>query len=159
MLTAPIPDQVGEILNGKVSVLSYNLDAARVWSYALNQRGIEPLTMQIDQTYHLAADLDSHNLIIVDHYQSPIDIFPICQQVRANTTQPILLLTYETDERHHLKAYETGVEECMAKPIGIPMFLAKAFAWLRRDAIRKTTSQELLFVKSTRKSIRRPLPA
>ena len=57
------------------------------------------------------------------------------RHIRANSVQPLLFFTYETDERFHLNAYELGVEECIAKPIGIPLFLAKVHAWLHRAAI------------------------
>ena len=46
--------------------------------------------------------------------------------------QPLLLFTYEADERFHIEAYRLGVEECVGKPIGIPLFVAKTRAWLRQ---------------------------
>ena len=109
----------------------------------MSQRGITPLAKQIDQTLQLPTDLNSYDLIIIDHYEATMEVFPLCQQIRKDFTQPLILFTYENDERFHLKAYEMGVEECVAKPIGIPLFLAKAFAWLHRAALQKAAGQEL----------------
>ena len=142
-LTAIMYNQVSRLLNGKVLILSDNADAARVWSYALSGRGIEPITREIDPISELPVDLDSFDLIIIDHYQGKTDILPVCQRVRTNSMQPILLFTYEADERYHLKAYEMGVEECVTKPVGIPLLLAKTQAWLNRATLQKTAGQEL----------------
>ena len=101
------------------------------------------MAKQLDQTSQLPTDLTSYDLIIIDHYQPTMEVFPLCQQIRKDFMQPLILFTYETDERFHLKAYEMGVGECVAKPIGIPLFLAKAHAWLDRAAQQRAASQEL----------------
>lgn len=135
--------QVSNALARRALILSDDAEAARVWSYALTRRGIEPAIREINQTSTLETDFDGHDLIIIDHYGPETDIFPLCQQVRANSLEPILLVTYATDERFHLKAYGMGVEECVVKPIGIPLLVAKTLAWLNRATVRKTETREL----------------
>lgn len=135
--------QVPTILNGKVLILSDDGDAARVWSYALGRHGIEPVTREINHKLDLHADLGCFDLIMIDHYRAETDVFPLCRQIRANAVCPLLLFTYETDERYHLRAYDLGIEECVAKPVGIPLLMAKVMAWLNRATLQKTATQEL----------------
>jgi DNA-binding response OmpR family regulator len=136
-------NQVSRILNGKVLILSDDGDAARVWSYALGRRGIEPVTRDINQGLDLHTDLSCYDLIMFDHYRAETDVFPMCRQIRANSECPLLLFTYEADERYHLKAYDLGIEECVTKPVGIPLLMAKILAWLNRASLLKATTQEL----------------
>jgi two-component system alkaline phosphatase synthesis response regulator PhoP len=135
--------QVSKILNGKVLVMSDDGDAARVWSYALARHGIESVPREINYNLDLGTDLSCYDLIMIDHYQGETDVFPLCRQIRANSSCPLLLFTYETDERYHLKAYDLGIEECVAKPVGIPLLMAKTLAWLNRATLHKTSTQEL----------------
>jgi DNA-binding response OmpR family regulator len=136
-------EQFQQMPNSKVLILCDDKDAARMWWYALEKRGIESATTQIDRAFEVPTDLDSYDLVIIDHYQAETDVLSICQQIRTNFTQPLLLFTYEADERYHLKAYAMGVEECVSKPIGIPLFLAKVLAWLHRATLRMAPTHEL----------------
>ncbi len=77
-------------------------------------------------------EIGTFRIMLVDHYQDPQSALEICEKLRMLTQYPILLFTYETDERYHIEAYRLGVEECVRKPIGIPLFVAKARSWLRR---------------------------
>ena len=42
-------------------------------------------------------------------------------------------MAYFRDEPHLLEAYKAGVDECISKPIGIPLLQAKVTSWLRRS--------------------------
>ena len=79
-------DPISRMSSDKVLILSDDKDAACVWSYALSQRGITPLAKQIDQTLQLPTDLNSYDLIIIDHYAATMEVFPLCQQIRKDFT-------------------------------------------------------------------------
>jgi two-component system OmpR family response regulator len=130
-------------LGGRVLVLSDDADAARVWSHALDRRGIAPAIREIDQTVERQIDFTVFDAIIIDHYQADTDIFGLCRLVRTKTLEPILLFTDAADERFHVKAYHVGADECVTKPIGIPLMVAKILAWHNRAAGGKQQTHEL----------------
>jgi len=86
---------------------------------------IAPISIRLQQSENLA----SYTMIIVDTDRT--DGVVLCRQLRAEYKNPLLFMTYETDERYHLLVYEAGVDECIQKPIGNSLFLAKVDVWLR----------------------------
>jgi DNA-binding response OmpR family regulator len=86
-------------------------------------------------------DLNRYTLILVDTDKT--DGVVLCRQLRAEYCNPLLLMTYERDERYHLTVYGAGVDECITKPIGNPLFLAKVDVWLRRVQVQRSQSREL----------------
>jgi two-component system OmpR family response regulator len=130
-------------LGSRVLVLSDDADAARVWSHALDRRGIAPAITEIDPSAERQIDFTAFDAIVIDHYQADTDIFTLCRQVRAKTLEPILLFTDAADERFHVKAYHMGVDECVKKPIGIPLMVAKILAWHNRATGHKQQTGEL----------------
>lgn len=55
----------------------------------------------------------------------------VCRQLRKQTPNPILLLSPKQDETHVLCAYQIGVDDCIRKPIGTDLLMAKIKAWHR----------------------------
>ena len=116
----------------RVLILTDDADASRAWTFVLGRYDIEAKVISYDGLATASTKIGSFHEILVDHYDDPDSALQICRRLRDMTQQPLLLFTYETDERFHLEAYRLGVEECVAKPIGIPLFVAKTRAWLRQ---------------------------
>jgi DNA-binding response OmpR family regulator len=57
----------------------------------------------------------------------------LCRKYRALTSCPILLFVPTNNENEILEAYQSGVDECVVKPISPAIFLAKIQAWTRRS--------------------------
>jgi two-component system KDP operon response regulator KdpE len=88
----------------------------------------------------------SYDLVVVDMNDQFSDTFSLCQRIRAAFDGPLLVLTYETDERLHLQLYDAGISESVTKPIGIPLLCAKVRAWMDRVFMDHTNSSNIKYV-------------
>lgn len=116
-----------------VLLISDNLEFGGIWTYALRQRGLEAAHARTGQEAGKRLQEDSYALVIIDIYAQEQDSIALCQQVRPQTTSPVLLLTSRGDEGYVLAAYEAGVDECIVKPLSPSLFLAKIAVWLRHS--------------------------
>jgi two-component system KDP operon response regulator KdpE len=128
------------VTSNRILLVTDNIDSAKAYAALLTLQGIEVSVgrpEQIDQMcegtlYHLA---------LIDINNRAIDALKVCRQIHC--CGPILLMTYEHDERYLLEAYHLGVDECIVKPIGLDLFSAKIQAWLRRVARPENTASVL----------------
>lgn len=134
----PSPRDIARIL-----ILTDDMDAARAWIHVLNRHQIEAVVLDYNALARAFVELPGYHEVIIDHYEDAQVALDICRQLRPKSHQPLLLFSYESDERFLLEAYRVGVEECVAKPIGIPLFVAKARAWLRQAAQFQMASTKL----------------
>lgn len=134
--SAQRPEMVDEpvLARARVLILTDDIDASRAWTYVLGRYDIEAMVSAYDGLAAVSSKLNTFHEILVDHYDEPSGALQLCRRLRSLSSRPLLLFTYESDERFHLDAYRLGVEECVAKPIGIPLFVAKTRAWLRQVA-------------------------
>lgn len=102
-----------------------------VWAYGLGKRGIYSCTATVEDVYDDTSVVQNCGLIAVDIDASQDRIISVCQFLRTLFNGPILLFSYEQDERFQLNAYQAGVDECIIKPIGIQLALAKIMSRLR----------------------------
>ena len=116
----------------RVLILADSVATSATWLHALKQENIEAEVRSYDWLSDIVPEIDSFQGVLVDHFGDPDSALQVCQRIRGMTQQPLLLFTYETDERFHLEPYRAGVEECVQKPIGIPLLVAKTRAWLRQ---------------------------
>jgi len=71
---------------------------------------------------------------VVDVYAPPqFNALDLCRRLRAETSNPILLIHFDWGEPRCLMTYEAGVDECIHKPLSPLLFLAKVQSWLRRS--------------------------
>lgn len=127
----------------RILVLTDDADASRVWTHVLTRHDIEAEVVDYSALAANSAHVRRFHEILVDHYGDPTEVLSICRWLRTLSRQPLLLFTYETDERFQLEAYRLGVEECVSKPIGIPLFVAKTRAWLRQAVEHEERNQEI----------------
>jgi CheY-like chemotaxis protein len=106
-----------------------NYEATEIWAHGLEQRGFETCVRGPEAPVSEISGIDKYDLILIDVYGLNFNALEATRLLRTEATSPILLFTYDHDERYHLDAYEIGVDECIAKPIGIPLFLAKTTVW------------------------------
>ena len=129
----------------KVLIIADNVELAGIWEDTLRRQGIESRQLRYGvQTQNIALpQLDSFDLVLIDDYTSSDTALLIIGLVRAKCDKPILLLTYENDERHQLRAYEAGVDECVIEPVSFLLFLAKIRVWLQRVAHAEDKREEI----------------
>jgi len=101
-----------------------------LWIHCLEQQALRATATSFDGDPRQIASLDAYGLIILDIQDDRDRVLAICRYARATFAGLILLFTYEHDERFHLEAYRAGIDECIAKPIGNTLAVAKVLAWL-----------------------------
>ncbi len=115
-------------------LIADDADSASVWENILQRRSIECIHVRYEagaQTLTLPDDFD---LVLIDSSFDSETAIHLCSFVRAKSRKPILLITYETDVRYQLRAYEAGVDDCVVRPVSVLVFLAKLGAWINRTA-------------------------
>ncbi len=71
------------------------------------------------------------DLIVLDINYPVGLIVQVASRLRESTSVPIILLTRAIDEDEQNQVYTSGVDDCIFKPLGPTIFLAKIRAWLR----------------------------
>lgn len=127
--------------NMHILIITDNQESADMLAHGLTLRGMQVDVAGINSHLRQGDDLNRYTLILVDTDKT--DGVVLCRQLRGEYTNPLLLMTYERDERYHLTVYSAGVDECITKPIGNPLFLAKIDVWLRRVQVKRPQAHEL----------------
>jgi two-component system response regulator RegX3 len=121
------------MVNAKVLLVSDGPGMRDSWVHALRQQGVE---VTLAGSAGDAMDRwteGTFDLVAIDVCTSQLDGIGLCRRLRAEALNPILLLIPTSGESSVLEAYQVGVDECIVKPIGPALFLAKASAWLRHS--------------------------
>jgi len=121
------------MIKAKILLISDDLETGQLWANGLRQRAMDVVVAGISPEVVAHWAHESFDLVVVDIYAPQQETLTICRQLRNEIVNPILLFTYQNREPELLKAYEAGVDECIAKPVSPPLFLAKVNAWLRRS--------------------------
>jgi two-component system KDP operon response regulator KdpE len=116
----------------KVLLLSDETEPLRLWAYGLERRGIGAAIADFTKERPEQYLKEPPDIVILDVYGSTREALALCRRLRSQLVNPILLLAYISTEPQMLEAYEAGVDECIAKPVGLRLLSAKARAWLRR---------------------------
>lgn len=81
-------------------------------------------------------------LIILDVMMPKLDGWQVCEDIRAYSKVPIIMLTARADEKDELKGFELGVDEYISKPFSPKILVARVEAILRRT--NQTSKTEVL---------------
>lgn len=81
------------------------------------------------------------DICLIDFCGNGMDALAVCAQLRPQFTNPILVFEYDGREPRALQAYRAGVDEYIAKPIGLQLVMAKVMVWLRRSQWISANSQ------------------
>ena len=124
----------------KVLLISDDSEAGELLTYNLKQHGLEVVFLDNDQQAIKQWQTDVYAMAIINECNGLLDSLALCASLHQEASAPILLLTYERNELYSLKAYRAGVNECVIKPIGSRLLLAKVMAWLRSNGAVPTDS-------------------
>src|SRR5690606_11836059 len=110
---------------------------ARLPAQMLVHSGIETsvLNSAVAKKKATSSYLEEYDLILLNMYEEDGHGLDICRRLRAGYENPILVLTYEQDERYLLSAYEAGADDCLVQPFSINLLLAKIQPWLRQSGL------------------------
>ena len=117
----------------RVFIVCDQTDTAPIWGYMIREKGLVAILETSVQRAMERAVEDIPDLIIIDVNASHEERIALCKKLRALSTSPLLLFLPANNEAEILEAYDTGVDECVIKPISPPIFLAKIAAWSRRS--------------------------
>ena len=81
-------------------------------------------------------------LILLDVMMPKLDGWQVCEDIRAYSKVPIIMLTARTDEKDELRGFELGVDEYISKPFSPKILVARVEAILRRT--NQATKTEVL---------------
>lgn len=73
-------------------------------------------------------------LIILDVMMPKLDGWQVCEDIRAYSKVPIIMLTARADEKDELRGFELGVDEYISKPFSPKILVARVEAILRRTS-------------------------
>ncbi len=114
-------------------VISDNLRSGPPWAYTLQESGFG-LIMEADPARAVRRwSEENPNLILFDISDDRPDVLEVVRALREESNVPVVLLTSAKPEKYLLQAYESGVDECVIRPISAALFHAKISAWLRRS--------------------------
>ena len=123
---------IHKLAGAKILLISDDVESGQVWTFTLERRGAEATFVSLDGSIKEEA-VQGYDLVVIDVEGDPNRAFNLCQLLRAELVNPIILVTYEHDEPSLLKAYQAGADDCLQKPIGLGLFMAKLAVWLRRS--------------------------
>lgn len=118
----------------KILILSEEDEVAENWAHALRQRGLIVDTAPLDTQAPQRFAEGHYALGIVDINRDTDEVSYLCRSIRAVFDNPLLVFSYNSDERSHLQLYADGIDESVTKPIGVLLMLAKVSAWVERSS-------------------------
>ncbi len=117
----------------KVLLVCDEPDARQLWADALCHPGLEVLLAGSTREALSCWEQETFDVVVIDVQSQQRDRLNLCQRLRAQAVNPILLLIPKGDESHIMEAYRAGADECIVKPISPTLLLSKLRAWLRRS--------------------------
>jgi DNA-binding response OmpR family regulator len=106
---------------------------APIWGYIIREKGLVAILETSVQRAMERSMEEIPDLIVIDVNASHPQRMELCRKFRTLSTTPILLFLPTNNEAEILESYQSGVDECVVKPISPAIFLAKIMAWTRRS--------------------------
>lgn len=139
-----------EMIPARVLILSDDAETGNFWRYGLTQRGITALLIEPTPDF-IDIVLDQHfELFLIDLNNDVLKTRRIIEELRSEVTVPLLVLMSAQSESVILDMYAAGVDECVLKPIGPKLLVAKIAAWLNRSGAIPVSILDSLHVGNVR---------
>lgn len=90
------------------------------------------------------ARASEHDLLVLDVMLPKLDGLTMCRILRRESSVPIILLTARGTETDKIIGLETGADDYIVKPFSLGEFLARVRAALRRGAVLREPTNELV---------------
>ncbi len=98
----------------------------------LELEGYEVLTASDGQQALEQIQAHAPDLVLLDVMMPRMDGFTVCQQVRAFSAVPIIMVTARGQEEDKVHGLNLGADDYLTKPFGVDELLARVRAVLRR---------------------------
>src|SRR5258708_39604671 len=73
------------------------------------------------------------DLVLLDVMMPKMDGFTVCQQVRAFSAMPIIMVTARGQEQDKVRGLDLGADDYLTKPFGVDELLARGRSGFRRS--------------------------
>ena len=133
-------------VEAKTLIIYDDAESGLAWSGALKAARIDATTTHIGPDIITLWSDVLPDLIVIEDFDGEPEELALCVRLRREATVPILLLTTQLDEEFHLRAYQAGVDECIALTVNPQLFVAKVQAWLRRTLTLPTATLDTIGV-------------
>jgi AmiR/NasT family two-component response regulator len=128
----------------RILIVTKSQNVSHIWIQALRYASNGIIQEVPKQKVAYSSLCREYDLIIIDgdqsvrHSDQPNDVLEdfsdtilLCYRIHKHFDNPIILLTARTDEEYLLRAYQSGVAECVVEPVDPSLLVAKIMAWLR----------------------------
>lgn len=119
-------------MDAKILVVDDEPMVADVVERYLRREGFDVQLAADGEAAVAAAQESSPDLILLDLMLPKIDGFAAFQQIRADSSVPVIILTAKGEETDRLVGLETGADDYIAKPFSPREVVARVKAVLRR---------------------------
>lgn len=117
--------------NPTILMLSERPETGPMWVFSMQrQNWTVILESSLDKAVNrLQAEVP--DLVMIDTQRPNERVLTLVRELRAETITPILILIHTIPEDQVVDIYKAGVDECIIKPIGPALIIAKARSWMR----------------------------
>ena len=112
-----------------VLLISELNDVSRQWETLLQQKGYTTVQETFENALQTCWVVDP-SLIVIDTNLPHANRLALCSKLRTITSKPIILLVPDYKSNDMAESYNTGVNECLLKPVSSAFFMVKVMSWL-----------------------------
>lgn len=121
-------------VEARILVVDDEPQIVRALRVGLSAHGYRVETAVDGQSALEAASVRPPEVVILDLMLPDRDGVEVCQQLRAFTKAPVIVLSAKGDEREKVRALDGGADDYLTKPFGMQELLARIRVALRRTA-------------------------
>jgi DNA-binding response OmpR family regulator len=114
-----------------VLIVSDQTDIPSLWETTFQEKGFTT----VRETHKNALEtcrVVAPALVVLDTQLPQESRLELCSELRTITSGPILLLVPDYDSSQMADIYNTGVDECLLKPVSPAFLVVKALSWFLR---------------------------
>ncbi|MBD3287931.1 response regulator [candidate division KSB1 bacterium] len=120
---------------GKILIIESHPETPDSISNLLDDEGFAPATTDENDNVLETAASEKPNLILIDMESVRADVWELCRNLKEDyetRKSAVILLSSQSDEELVVKAFESGADDFVSKPISKKKFVARLKAILRR---------------------------
>ena len=125
----------------KILVIDDDPNLVRLVEYSLTQEGYEVYKAYDGQEGMRQMYSHQPDLVILDIMMPKMDGWEVCQQIRRQSSVPIIMLTAKTEDTDVIYGLDKGADEYVTKPFSVEVLLARVEAVLRRVKLERESAQ------------------
>jgi DNA-binding response OmpR family regulator len=114
-----------------VLIISDEADTPLLWETTFQEKGFTTVHETLENALKTCRVVDPA-LIVIDMHLPHAKRLEFCSKLRAIASGPILLLVSDYNSSQVVDIYNSGVDECLLKPVSPAFLVVKALSWFLR---------------------------